>query len=58
MDTLMTGENNNVSYNFGLDKNEKSTFEEQNIEDDYSNLACESLDNRNHARVDLLKPTL
>lgn len=51
--TPLPGKNDNAFKNFGLNKNEKSTLEEQNIEKDYRNLIDESKNTKSHARNSL-----
>ena len=56
-DMSMLEEDNNISDNFGLYKDEKFISEAQNIERNHRDLVSKSSDTRSHARNKLLECT-
>ena len=54
----ISGENDNISENFGPHEDKKSTLEEQDIKKDYTNLVGKSSDTRSRARDGLSGYTL
>lgn len=53
----MAKENVNISENFWLYKDEKSTLEKQNIKKNHKDLVGKSLDTKNYAKNGLSKRT-
>lgn len=56
-DTLILGEDDNTSENVGFYEDEKSTLEEQDIEEDHRNLVGKSSDTESCVRDDLSEHT-